>query len=139
MAETQLAAPLAPVPPSPQPPTPGRAATTGRPQTSIAHRYVGEPAAPPPEARQRAGVREANRRIPVAQLAWDYSQTMGQIRPLTDDHVLQLRANVAAVPPEVPVHVTVVPADALGVPLPAADPVRGSRRERPSACDHSRQ
>ena len=75
----------------------------------------GATAAGLPAERPTAGVRTRDVLIPVDRLEWDYSRTMGQIRQLTDDHVEEIRRSLAVAPPKVPVHVTVVPADALGV------------------------
>ena len=60
--------------------------------------------------------------LAIDKLRWDYTCSAGQIRPLSDSHVAEVRTSIAAVPPKSHVQVVVVPADAVGVCAPSPLP-----------------
>jgi hypothetical protein len=63
-----------------------------------------------------AGVKATQVKLSLDKLAWDYTQRYGQIRPLTDGHVEEIRRSLVAAPPTSYVNVTVVAADPIGMP-----------------------
>ena len=74
-----------------------------------------EPALPCEVMQNQAGVRDANVLLPISKLRWDYTQSFGQIRRLTDDQVMSYVGSLHTSPLKLPVNVVVVPVDTVGV------------------------